>query len=59
MRVFVDGAQVFDLDFALSPSDEIQIVQALNGGWDEGSVENGEFARADSANLNRFNVSYN
>ena len=59
MRFFVDGTQGFGLCFTPAPSDEIQIVQALNGGWDEGSVENGEFARADSANLNRFNVSYN
>jgi molybdopterin converting factor small subunit len=32
MRVFVNGAQVFDLASALRPTDEIQIVQALSGG---------------------------
>ena len=32
MRFFVNGEQVFDLGFALTPGDEIQIVQALSGG---------------------------
>ena len=32
MRLFVNGEQVFDLARALSPTDEIQIVQALSGG---------------------------
>jgi molybdopterin synthase sulfur carrier subunit len=32
MRVFVNGAQVFDLACALKPDDDIQIVQALSGG---------------------------
>ena len=32
MRIFINGEQVFDLAHALSPSDEIQIVQALSGG---------------------------
>ena len=32
MRVFINGVQVFDLARALSPHDEIQIVQALSGG---------------------------
>ena len=32
MRLFVNGAQVFDLAQALRPADEIQIVQALSGG---------------------------
>jgi len=32
MRLFVNGEQVFDLAHALSPADEIQIVQALSGG---------------------------
>jgi sulfur-carrier protein len=32
MRVFVNGAQVFDLATGLRPADEITIVQALSGG---------------------------
>ncbi|MEY4879193.1 MAG: hypothetical protein RJB62_662 [Pseudomonadota bacterium] len=32
MRFFINGEQVFDMDRALRPSDEIQIVQALSGG---------------------------
>lgn len=32
MRIFVNGAQVFDLDHPLQSSDEVAIVQALSGG---------------------------
>ena len=32
IRFFVNDAQVFDLDHALRPSDELHIVQALSGG---------------------------
>ena len=32
MRVFVNGAQVFDLGHALGPADTVHIVQALSGG---------------------------
>lgn len=32
MRFFVNGEQVFSLDHALRPTDEIQLVQALSGG---------------------------
>ncbi|MDE2500459.1 MAG: MoaD/ThiS family protein [Alphaproteobacteria bacterium] len=32
MRFFVNGAQVFDVEQALQPNDEVQIVQALSGG---------------------------
>ena len=32
LRFFVNGVQTFDLAQALSPSDEVQIVQALSGG---------------------------
>lgn len=32
MRLFVNGAQVFDLQQALRESDEVCIVQALSGG---------------------------
>jgi molybdopterin converting factor small subunit len=32
IRVFVNGAQVFDLGTALNPRDEIVIAQALSGG---------------------------
>jgi molybdopterin converting factor small subunit len=32
IRFFVNGDQVFDLSQPLSPTDEIQIVQALSGG---------------------------
>ncbi len=32
MRFFVNGEQVFDLSRPLSPSDSVQIVQALSGG---------------------------
>lgn len=32
IRFFVNGEQVFDLEQALRPSDEVQIVQALSGG---------------------------
>ena len=32
LRFFVNGVQTFDLARALSPSDEVQIVQALSGG---------------------------
>ncbi len=32
MRIFVNGAQVFDLTQALRETDEIAIVQALSGG---------------------------
>ncbi len=32
IRIFVNGAQVHALDFALAVSDEIFIVQALSGG---------------------------
>jgi molybdopterin converting factor small subunit len=32
MRVFVNGAQVFDLGQALGPGDTVHIVQALSGG---------------------------
>ena len=32
MRIFVNGAQVFDLGQALGPADTVHIVQALSGG---------------------------
>jgi molybdopterin converting factor small subunit len=32
MRVFVNGAQAFDLGQALGPADTVHIVQALSGG---------------------------
>jgi molybdopterin converting factor small subunit len=32
MRIFVNGEEAEDLSLALSPSDEVQIVQALSGG---------------------------
>ena len=32
MRVFVNRVQVFDLDHALAPADDVAIVQALSGG---------------------------
>ena len=32
MRVFVNGAQVRELALVLSPSDEVQLIQALSGG---------------------------
>ena len=32
MRLFVNGAQSFDLDTKLSPGDEIHVLQALSGG---------------------------
>jgi len=32
MRFFVNGEQTFDLSQALSPSDELTLVQALSGG---------------------------
>ncbi len=32
MRFFVNGEQVFDLNHALAPSDELTLVQALSGG---------------------------
>jgi molybdopterin synthase sulfur carrier subunit len=32
MRIFVNGEQVWALDAALKPSDEIYILQALSGG---------------------------
>lgn len=32
MRFFVNGEQVLDLQHALEPNDEVQIVQALSGG---------------------------
>ena len=32
IRLFVNGEQARDLTIALSPSDEVQIVQALSGG---------------------------
>ncbi len=32
MRIFVNGAQVFDLGHPLQSSDEVAIVQALSGG---------------------------
>ena len=32
MRFFINGEQVFDMNRALRPTDEIQIVQALSGG---------------------------
>ncbi|MCC6151735.1 MAG: MoaD/ThiS family protein [Planctomycetes bacterium] len=32
MRIFINGEQEFSLKRALSPSDEISIVQALSGG---------------------------
>ncbi len=32
MRIFVNGAQVFDLAQALGPADTVHIVQALSGG---------------------------
>jgi hypothetical protein len=59
MRFFVNCEQVFAFGFTKAPSDEIQIVQALNVGWDEGSVENGEFSPPNGADLNCFNISCN
>jgi sulfur-carrier protein len=32
IRIFVNGAQIFDLAHGLQPSDEVLIVQALSGG---------------------------
>jgi molybdopterin synthase sulfur carrier subunit len=32
MRVFINGAQVFDLNRPLKPGDDVAIVQALSGG---------------------------
>jgi hypothetical protein len=32
MRFFVNGELVRDLDHALAPTDEVQMVQALSGG---------------------------
>jgi sulfur-carrier protein len=32
IRFFVNGEQVWGLDEPLSPSDEVQILQALSGG---------------------------
>lgn len=32
MRFFVNGEQVFDLTYALRPTDEVFLVQALSGG---------------------------
>lgn len=32
MRIFINGAQVFDLGHALGPADTVHIVQALSGG---------------------------
>jgi molybdopterin synthase sulfur carrier subunit len=32
MRIFVNGEQVWELDAALNPSDEVYILQALSGG---------------------------
>jgi molybdopterin converting factor small subunit len=32
VRIFVNGEKARDLDLALDPSDEVQIVQALSGG---------------------------
>jgi hypothetical protein len=32
MRVFVNGEQVRDLDAALQPADDVQILQSLSGG---------------------------
>jgi len=32
IRFFVNGEQVFDMTRSLSPTDEVQIVQALSGG---------------------------
>ena len=32
MRIFVNGEQIWGLDAALQPSDEIHILQALSGG---------------------------
>jgi len=32
VRFFVNGEQAFDLNHALHPADEVQIVQALSGG---------------------------
>jgi molybdopterin converting factor small subunit len=32
MRFFINGEQVFDMNRALRPTDEVQIVQALSGG---------------------------
>src|ERR1700689_2404093 len=32
IRLFINGAQIFDLGRALTPSDEVCIVQALSGG---------------------------
>jgi molybdopterin synthase sulfur carrier subunit len=32
MRIFVNGDQVWELDAALNPADEVYILQALSGG---------------------------
>jgi molybdopterin converting factor small subunit len=32
MRLFVNGEQQWNLDFALQPTDEVHILQALSGG---------------------------
>ena len=32
MRFFVNGEQVFELSYALEPTDKVQVVQALSGG---------------------------
>jgi sulfur-carrier protein len=32
VRIFVNGEQVWGLEAALRPSDEVQILQALSGG---------------------------
>ena len=33
MRVFVDGRALHDLALPLQPGDDVNIVQALSGGW--------------------------
>ena len=32
IRIFINGEQVFDLDYPLDPTDAVDIVQALSGG---------------------------
>ncbi len=32
MKIFVNGEQIFRLDIALHPADEVHILQALSGG---------------------------
>jgi sulfur-carrier protein len=32
IRIFVNGAQIFDLAHSLQPADEVYVVQALSGG---------------------------